>query len=79
MVQKQLLDAMATQPGVRSVAGTDDPMLAGDNYESNITFANRENKPDDSIQVEWSAITPELLHDHEYSAGGRQGYSPMKT
>ncbi len=58
VVQKQLLDAMATQPGVRSVAGTDDPMLSGDNDQSNISFANRENKPDDSIQVEWSAITP---------------------
>ena len=58
VVQKQLLDALATQPGVRSVAGTDDPMLSGDDDQSNISFANRENKPDDSIQVEWSAVTP---------------------
>jgi predicted permease len=33
-------------------------MLAGDNQQSNISFANRENKPDDSIHTEWSAITP---------------------
>ncbi len=58
VVKKQLLDALATQPGVRSVAGTDDPMLAGDNEQSNISFANRENKPDDSIHTEWSAVTP---------------------
>jgi putative ABC transport system permease protein len=58
IAQKQLLDALATQPGVKSVAGTDDPMLAGDNEQSNISFANRENKPDDSIHTEWSAVTP---------------------
>ena len=58
VVQKELLDALATQPGVRSVAGTDDPMLTGDSEASNVSFANRENKPDDNIHVEWSAITP---------------------
>jgi predicted permease len=58
MVQKQLRDALATQPGVRSVAGTDDPMLSGNNEQSNISFAGRGNKPDDDIHVEWSAVTP---------------------
>ena len=58
VVQKQLLDALATQPGVRSVAGTDDPMLSGDNSSSNISFASHGTKTDENIQVEWSAVTP---------------------
>jgi predicted permease len=58
VVQKQLLDALATQPGVRSVAGTDDPMLSGDNEQSNISLASHGNKADDDIHVEWSAVTP---------------------
>ena len=57
VVQKQLLDTLATQPGVRSVAGTDDPVLTGDNSISNISFANHGDKPDDDIRAEWSAVT----------------------
>jgi len=57
-VQKQLLEELTAQPGVRSVAGTDDPMLAGDDERSNISLASRGNKPDDDIHVEWSNITP---------------------
>jgi putative ABC transport system permease protein len=55
-LQKHLLDVLAAQPGVRSVAGTDDPMLTGDNEQSNISFANH--KADDDVHTEWSAITP---------------------
>ena len=58
VVQKQLLDALAAQPGVRSVAGTDDPMLTGDSEQSSIAFAHYETKEDDSLQSEWSAVTP---------------------
>jgi predicted permease len=57
VVQKQLLDALATQPGVRSVAGTDDPMLTGDNSSRNVSFGSHANKDEDN-QVEWSAVTP---------------------
>ena len=57
VVQKQLLDTLAIQPGVRSVAGTDDPVLTGDNSISNISFANHGDKPDDDIRAEWSAVT----------------------
>ena len=57
-VQKHLLEVLAAQPGVRSVAGTDDPELADDNESSNISFASHGNKPDDDIHSEWSAITP---------------------
>ncbi len=55
-VQKHLLEVLAAQPGVRSVAGTDDPVLAGDNEISNVSFPN--NKSDDDTHAEWSAITP---------------------
>ena len=57
-VQKHLLEVLAGQPGVRSVTGTDDPELAGDNETSNISFATHGNKADDDIHAEWSAITP---------------------
>jgi len=58
VVQKRLLDALPTQPGVRSVAGTNDPMLTGDNEQHNISLASHGNKPDDDIHAEWSAVTP---------------------
>src|SRR6516165_5662204 len=58
VVQKQLLDALASQPGVRSAAGTDDPMLTGDSEQSSISFAHYESKPDEGPQSEWSAVTP---------------------
>ncbi len=57
VVQKQLLDTLATQAGVRSVAGTDDPVLTGDNSLSNISFAGHGDKPDDDTRAEWSAVT----------------------
>ena len=40
VVQKQLLEALAAQPGLRSVAGTDDPMLTGDSEMNNVSFAH---------------------------------------
>src|SRR6516165_1288537 len=57
-VQKQLLEVLAAQPGVRSVAGTDDPVLTGDNESSNISFATHGSNPDENIHSEWSAVTP---------------------
>jgi predicted permease len=57
-LQKHLLEVLAAQPGVRAVAGTDDPELAGNNERSNVSFAGHETKPDDNIHTEWGAITP---------------------
>jgi len=57
-VQKHLIEVLAAQPGVRSVAGTDDPMLTGDNEQNNISFASHEDKGEEGIHSEWSAITP---------------------
>ncbi len=57
-LQKHLLEVLAAQPGVRSVAGTDDPELAGNSETSNISFASHAAKPDEDIHAEWSAVTP---------------------
>ena len=57
-LQKHLLEVLAAQPGVRAVAGTDDPELAGNSETSNISFAGHKLKPDEDIQSEWQAITP---------------------
>ncbi len=56
-LQKHLLEVLAAQPGVRSVAGTDDPELAGNSEMSNISFAGHPNKPDEDMHSEWSAVT----------------------
>ena len=39
-LQKHLLEVLGAQPGVRAVAGTDDPELAGNSESSNISFAS---------------------------------------
>ena len=57
-LQKHLLEVLAAQPGVRAVAGTDDPELAGNSESSNISFASHALKPDEDIHAEWEKITP---------------------
>jgi putative ABC transport system permease protein len=57
-LQKRLLEVLAAQPGVRAVAGTDDPELAGNSETSNISFASHAPKPDEDIHTEWEKITP---------------------
>src|SRR5271165_583652 len=57
-VQKHLLEVLAAQPGVRSVVGTDDPELAGNDEMSNVSFSGHPAKPDEDIHAEWPAVTP---------------------
>ena len=57
-LQKHLLEVLAAQPGVRSVAGTDDPELAGNDEMSNISFASHPAKPDEDIHAETPSVTP---------------------
>ncbi len=57
-LQKHLLDVLASQPGVRSVAGTDDPELSNNDERSNITIGGKTLKPDEDIHVEMAAVTP---------------------
>ena len=56
-LQQHLLEVLAAQPGVRAVAGTDDPELAGNSETSNISFASHGLKPDEDIHTEWSKVT----------------------
>ena len=56
-LQKHLLDVLAAQPGVRSVAGTDDPELAGNSETSNVSFAGHAVNPDEDLHSEWEAVT----------------------
>ncbi len=57
-LQKHLLEVLAAQPGIRGVGGTDDPELANNDEQSNITIAGRAAKPDDDVHVEMAAVTP---------------------
>ncbi len=56
-LQKHLLEVLTAQPGVRSVAGTNDPELDGNSERSNISFAGHAAKPDEDIHSEWSSVT----------------------
>jgi len=57
-VQKHLLEVLAAQPGVRSVVGTDDPELAGNDEMSNVSFSGHPAKPDEDIHAETPSVTP---------------------
>jgi len=57
-VDKQVLQTLATLPGVRSVAGTTDPELAGDNTSNNITLAGYTAKENENMNVESPNVSP---------------------
>jgi putative ABC transport system permease protein len=57
-LQKHLLEVLASQPGIRAVAGTNDPELANDGERSNVNIAGYPVKPDDAIHVELAGVTP---------------------
>ncbi len=77
VVQKQLLDALATQPGVKSVAGTDDPMLTGDNSSRNVSFASHANKRRRQSHGMVGGYAGLLLY-HGDSAGWRAACFPTR-
>ena len=52
-------------------AGTDDPELAGNDEQSNVSFAGHPAKPDEDIHVEMAGGHARLLLDHEHPAAGR--------
>ncbi len=54
----RLLDAMKALPGVKSVAATDDPELAGDDTGTNITVAGIAASSQDDADVERGQVTP---------------------
>ncbi len=57
-VDKQVLQTLAALPGVRSIAGTSDPELAGDNTSNNITLAGYTAKENENMNVESPNVSP---------------------
>ena len=60
-VYQQVLDKLATLPGVRSAAGTTDPVLADNNWGSNITIAGYHPAEHEDMNVEWSRVSAGFL------------------
>ena len=63
---RQMKDRLAALPGVRSVAATNDPELAGDTEGRSITIAGHPYKEEENMNVEWS-----VLSDRYFSTLGR--------
>jgi putative ABC transport system permease protein len=59
-VYQQVLDKLASLPGVRSAAGTTDPVLANNNTGSNITIAGYRELHEDR-NVEWSRVSTDFF------------------
>jgi putative ABC transport system permease protein len=60
-VDTRVLRALASLPGVRSVAGTTDSELANDNWSSNITIAGYTAKEDEDMNVERPRVSPQYF------------------
>jgi putative ABC transport system permease protein len=80
-VDSRVLRTLAALPGVRSVAGTTDSELAGDNWANNITLAGYTAKEDEDMNVEHPKVSPgyfssmgmPLLAGRELSDADRAG------
>lgn len=57
-IDSRVLRELSTVPGTRSVAGTTDPELAGDDVRNNITIAGYKDKEDEDMDVEHPDISP---------------------
>ena len=55
---KRILDRLATLPGVRSVAATDDPELVGNDEQSSIGIPGYTPGENEHMQSEWANISP---------------------
>ena len=60
-VYQQVLAKLATLPGVRSAVGTNDPVLANNNWGSNITVAGYRPAEHEDMNVEWSLVSAGFL------------------
>ncbi|MGA8432047.1 MAG: ABC transporter permease [Candidatus Sulfotelmatobacter sp.] len=78
-VSGRVLRALASLPGVRSVAGTNDSELADDGYAGNITLAGYAAKEDEDMDVEKPYVSPgyfsgmgmQLIAGREFSDADR--------
>lgn len=55
---RRVTETLASLPGTRAVAGTDDPDLANTNDDGNIVIAGYNEREDEDMQVEQPAVTP---------------------
>ena len=55
---KRLLDTLSTQPGVRSVGMTDDPVLAHSDSTYSITVPGYQAQEGERMSFEWEHVTP---------------------
>ena len=61
-LQQQVLDSMATLPGVQAVGATDDQDLADENRGINVTVEGYTPPPEDDFDVEAPTINPGYFH-----------------
>jgi putative ABC transport system permease protein len=54
----EILEKLSSLPGVQSVAATNDPELANNNWGNNITIAGYRAAEGDRMNVEWSRVSP---------------------
>jgi putative ABC transport system permease protein len=62
LLQQNVLDAMATLPGVQAVGATDDQELADNNHSGNVTVEGYNAPPDEDYDVEAPAINAGFFH-----------------
>ena len=61
-LHQRVLEMMATLPGVQAVAATDDPELADNNHDTNVTVEGYNAPPDEDYDVEAPLINPDFFH-----------------
>jgi putative ABC transport system permease protein len=62
LLQQNVLDTMATLPGVQAIGATDDQELADNNHSGNVTVEGYNPPPDEDYDVEAPAINPGFFH-----------------
>jgi putative ABC transport system permease protein len=72
---KQILEKLRALPGVRAVAATDDPELAGNDNTRNITVAGYTSKDNEDMVVEWPSVTPNYFSALEMPLVAGRGLS----
>jgi predicted permease len=60
-LNRRILDTLAALPGVRAVAATDDPDLAGEDESGNIRIVGYNAKEDEDMQVEQPWVTSQYF------------------
>ena len=58
---QRILETLKSLPGVRSVAATDDPELAGNNETGNVTVAGYTEKPQEDMNVEQPNVSADYF------------------